>query len=191
MAGVPPAARTSFPLVEEILAPFAAALGRDGGGYRNHVVRVLNFALALAPPGAARGAGVAGVEETLQIAAAFHDLGIWTDRTFDYLAPSRLLARAWLAERGRDAEAAAVEAVIEQHHKLRPYRGPHASIVEPFRRADLVDVSLGALRAGLDRRFVSAVRAALPNVGFHACLVRLTGLQLLRTPLRPLPMLRW
>ncbi|WP_239990656.1 MULTISPECIES: hypothetical protein [unclassified Pseudomonas] len=30
----------------------------------------------------------------VQIAAAFHDLGIWTHGTLDYLAPSRMLARA-------------------------------------------------------------------------------------------------
>ena len=174
--------REEFPLIEVALAPHAAALGRDLAGYRNHVLRVLRFALALAP---------AADAETLQVAAAFHDLGIWTDRTFDYLAPSRRLARAWLAARGREGLAPAVEAVIEQHHKLRPYRGPHAEVVEPFRRADLVDVSLGTLRAGLDRAFVRTVRAELPNAGFHACLVRLTGRQLLRTPLQPLPMLRW
>jgi hypothetical protein len=182
MADAPATVTTSFQVVDEVLAPHAAALGRDLAGYRNHALRVLRFALALAP---------AADVETLQVAAAFHDLGIWTDRTFDYLAPSRRLARDWLAARGRDALAPAVEAVIEQHHRLRPYRGPHAEVVEPFRRADLVDVSLGTLRAGLDRAFVRTVRAELPNAGFHACLVRLTGRQLLRTPLRPLPMLRW
>jgi len=176
--------RTGFPLVDEVLAPFTAALGVDLTAYRNHVVRVLDFTFAIAP-------GLEDRADTLQIAAAFHDLGIWTDRTFDYLGPSRRLARAYLAGRGGDALGPLVEAVIEQHHKLRPYRGPFAGAVEPFRRADLVDVSLGTLRSGLDRTFVRAVRAALPNAGFHACLARLTGRQLLLSPLRPLPMLRW
>jgi len=176
--------RTGFPLADHILGLHSRELGGDLRGYCNHVTRVLGFLLALAP-------GLAADSEVLEVAAAFHDLGIWTDRTFDYLGPSRRLARAWLAENGLDERAAEVEAVIEQHHKLRPYRGPFAASVEAFRRADLVDVSLGAVRSGLDAEYVRAVRRALPNAGFHWRLVTLTGRQLLRSPLRPLPMLRW
>ncbi len=95
---------------------------------------------AYAPAPAAGGDG-----SVLGIAAAFHDLGIWTDRTFDSLGPSRRLARACLAAGGRSALAPAVEAIIEQHHKPRPYRGPFAEPVESFQRTDLFEVSPGTL----------------------------------------------
>jgi HD superfamily phosphodiesterase len=38
-------------------------------------------------------AGGRGDLEKIAAAAVFHDLGIWTDRTFDYIAPSIALAR--------------------------------------------------------------------------------------------------
>ena len=63
--------------------------------------------------------------------------------------------------------------------------------MEAFRRADLVDLSLGLIRCGLPRAFIGAVRDQLPNAHFHARLTAFTGQQFLRTPLKPLPMLRW
>jgi hypothetical protein len=39
----------------------------------------------------------------LVIAACFHDLGIWTDHTFDYLSPSAGLARDYLQRYGLSA----------------------------------------------------------------------------------------
>jgi hypothetical protein len=41
--------RTSFPLVDDILGAFAGPLGGDLRTYRNHVYRVLNYLLLLAP----------------------------------------------------------------------------------------------------------------------------------------------
>ena len=42
--------RTSFPVVDEVLAPFGNVLGRDRRAYHNHVKRVLG-------PGTHAGAG--------------------------------------------------------------------------------------------------------------------------------------
>jgi hypothetical protein len=173
-----------FPFVDEVIEGFARALGRDRVAYRNHVTRVLNFYRVIA-------GGDGELPRQVLVAAAFHDLGIWTARTFDYLAPSVSLAREYLAGAGLDALAPEVEAIVVWHHKLTPYRGEHAATVEAFRRADLVDVSLGALRSGVPRPFVRAVRAALPNAGFHRRLAALTARQLRRAPLRPLPVMRW
>src|SRR5256885_1352868 len=61
---------TSFPRVDAMLDTFATALGRDFAAYRNHVQRVLSYFVALAP---------GPIPETVIVAAAFHDLGIWTD----------------------------------------------------------------------------------------------------------------
>jgi hypothetical protein len=85
-----------------------------------------------------------------------------------------------------------VAALIEQHHRLRRVRrGPHAEVVEAFRRADLVDVSRGVFRAGLDRAFLGELLRAFPYAGFHAMLVRTALAWALRHPTRPLPMLRF
>lgn len=172
-----------FPLAEGIVAAHASALGRDVAAYGNHVCRGLHFYIALS--------GGAPVPDAVQIAAGFHDLGIWTHDSFDYLGPSMDLASAWLEEHGRQALDAEVRAIIGQHHKLRPYAGPYAESVERFRRADLVDLSLGLLPGGLSRETIRAVRGALPNAGFHRRLVLLTLRQCVRDPLHPLPMFRW
>lgn len=174
----------AFPLVDHILASHEEALGPDLEGYRNHVTRVLHFLFAMAPQ-------LRASEEQILVAAAFHDLGIWTARTFDYLAPSSRLARDYLTAHGLDPLWQEVDLIIQQHHSLRSYRGHFSLSVESFRRADLVDVSLGFIRFGLEPQFIQSVRAALPNARFHARLLAFTGQQLLRAPLRPLPMVRW
>ena len=174
---------TRVPLVDEALAPYRARIGEDWDGYRNHVLRVLNFCRALS--------GEHALPDTLVVAAAFHDLGIWSDGTFDYLEPSAAHAASWLHSHGRHGEVDAVQEVIRMHHKLRACDGAHAAQAEPFRRADLVDVSLGLVRFGLTREYVARVQRALPDCGFHWRLVRLAGRQCLKTPLSPLPMLRW
>ena len=176
--------RTSFPVVDEVLAPFGNVLGRDRLAYHNHVKRVLNYYQYLA---AADGE----CPQQVSVAAAFHDLGIWAARTFDYLAPSVRLAQEYLSGAKLEHLSREVEAIIVWHHKLSRYRGEFASTVERFRRADLVDVSLGVIRFGVPRSFVRAVRQAFPNAGFHWRLLALTGRRVLQAPLRPLPMLRW
>lgn len=173
---------TSSPLLDEILRPFRARIGEDFTGYRHHAYRVLNFCRAL---------GEGDVPEPLVVAAAFHDIGIWTHHTFDYLEPSAAEAGHYLCAHGRNDRVEEVQSVIRTHHAIRPCRGTHAAQAEIFRRADLTDVSLGTIRFGTPKRFVAEVRRVFPDAGFHWRLVRLTGRQFLRTPLTPLPMLRW
>src|SRR5215813_3978726 len=81
---------TSLPTVEEVIDDHASELGHDLIAYRNHVYRVANLCLAIV--------GDRRVElEKIAIASVFHDLGIWTNNTFDYIAPSVALAREYLA----------------------------------------------------------------------------------------------
>lgn len=175
---------TNFPLVDEILESYAGKIGGDFAGYRNHVHRTLNFYRALAGQ-------KADVPAPLLVAAAFHDLGIWTHRTFDYLVPSADLAERFLAARGWSGHLPMVRAVIVEHHKIRAYTGPFASDVEAWRQADLVDVSLGFVRCGLPRETIRAVQQAFPDEGFHWCLVRLAANQFAHDPLHPFPMMHW
>jgi hypothetical protein len=175
--------RAHFPVVDAVMERFGSALGRDRTGYFHHVVRVLNFYRALSPGN--------DCPDPVVVAGAFHDLGIWTAGTFDYLGPSVKEVSACLESEGHAAWLPEVRAIIEQHHKLTPYRGPFEDTVETFRRADLVDVSLGLVRSGLPSPWVREVRRSFPNAGFHRRLLALTGRQFLRDPLHPLPMMRW
>ena len=170
-------------VLEAALEPWSEHLGAARVAYRNHAYRVFNFARGLL--------GHANEDETLAVTSAFHDLGIWSDRTFDYLAPSQARAREFLERRLPSAPAALIVAAIEHHHRLGRVRGGGgAGLIDAFRRADLVDVSRGIYRAGLDRGFRREVLACFPYAGFHGVLLR-TGLAWwVRHPLRPVPVLR-
>jgi hypothetical protein len=171
------------PLIREILADHGGGLGTDFEPYFNHCQRVFRLCRTLA--------GEELPSAAIAIAAAFHDLGIWTAETFDYLEPSMALAEGYLAASGRAGWRRPIQAMIEQHHKITPYRGADSSWVEPFRRADWIDVSLGALRFGLPADHVAETRRAWPNAGFHRLLGRLTLRRLAGHPLSPLPMMKW
>jgi hypothetical protein len=169
------------PLLTTILELHRAALGADFAAYRNHCLRVIAMTPAPSTDDAAK----------VQIAAAFHDLGIWTHRIFDYLEPSAALARDWLAAHDLLAWSDEIAAMILWHHRLRPAPGPASALVENFRRADWCDVLLGWPRFGIPRDRIRAARAEHPDAGFHWKLVQLTAAQMVREPWRPLPMLRW
>src|SRR6266850_996863 len=80
-----------------------------------------------------------------------HDLRIWTNKTFDYIAPSVAIAREHLAARGMTDWIPEIEAMIVDHHKVTPSRENPQALVESFRRADWIDVSRGLRRFGLPR----------------------------------------
>ncbi len=63
--------------------------------------------------------------------------------------------------------------------------------MEDFRRADWIDVTLGALTFGTPRRVIREVQKTWPDAGFHPLLVRLELRHLGKHPLNPLPALRW
>jgi len=174
----------SLPLLEEILGRWDKELGKDGPGYKHHVYRIVHFCLALRECNAED-------REKIVIAGCFHDLGIWASGTIDYLPPSIALAKAYLAQTGRKAWTNEIELMIDMHHKLRQYRNDRYPLVELFRRADLVDVSLGLLKWGLPGNYVKNVKARFPNAGFHKRLTQLAGLCFARHPLSPPPFMKW
>ena len=106
---------TTVPLLDELLQRHPSALGADFVAYRNHSYRVVNFCAALSTDDPVP-------LEKVAIAAAFHDLGIWTDRTFDYLPPSERLAHAYLAREGKAEWVPEIGAMIHEHHKITRYR---------------------------------------------------------------------
>lgn len=175
---------THYPLVDELLSAYSGEVSHDFTGYSNHVYRLLNFFAALTRPHGR-------LPDAVLIAAVFHDIGIWTASTFDYLEPSIAQAKRHMLTMRDDAIAKEVTALIANHHKIRAYEGAFADSVQPFKQADLIDVSLGMLRHGLPRSYVSEVRNAFPNAGFHRRLLGLALTQCVHEPLRPFPMLRW
>ena len=171
------------PLIEEVLSAWSTPLGAAREPYRGHVYRVFNVTRRLVQASTR--------DEELATAAVFHDLGIWSDATFDYLPPSIRRAREHIATRAPHLDSARVAEIIELHHRLRRVtRGPDAETVEAFRLADRVDVSRGLLAAGLERAYLRDLSQAFPYAGFHALLLRTAVRWFVRHPLKPLPMLR-
>jgi hypothetical protein len=175
---------TSDPLVEEILEDWKGRIGEQYQGYRGHVYRVLNFCLALRPC-------TEEERRKLAIASCFHDIGIWSDHTPDYIAPSIVQAQRYLAEAGLDPWSEEIALMVEWHHKVRPYRDGRWPLVELFRKGDLVDFSLGLFACGLPRSFVAEVKAAIPNRGFHRFLGKGALDWFSKHPLSPPPFMRW
>lgn len=173
-----------IPVLDQILNAHAGRLGDDFEGYRNHAYRVANMCAEISSADGER-------LQRIAIAAAFHDLGIWTEGTFDYVPPSIDLANAHLANSGEAPWAPEIETMIREHHKLTPYRAQPAWLVESFRRADLVDVSRGVVAFGLPRKFVGELFERWPSAGFHKKLVQLTLKQARIHPWNPLPMIHW
>lgn len=171
------------PVLDSILEEWRTHLGKDFAAYRNHCHRVLNFCIAFCGESEE-------VMEKVSIAVAFHDLGIWVHDTYDYLGPSRQLAREYLTGIHRDGWCEEIEAMIEQHHKLSKFRSDTGGLVEPFRKADWIDVSRGKLRFGLSPAFVAEILAQFPNAGFHRRLMALTWQRLKTHPFSPLPMMK-
>jgi hypothetical protein len=170
-------------IVDDVLRQHASAIGPDLVAYRNHVYRVLNICAEMTD---------SNVEtlETVAVAAVFHDLGIWTERTFDYLEPSVRLAGEYLMHLGRPELIPDVSAMILDHHKITSRRGAVGSLAEAFRRADWIDVTRGVRRFGVPRATLAAIFAAWPSAGFHWRLVELTFERLRSHPLTPLPMIK-
>ena len=171
------------PILDDILDIWRESLGSDFSAYKNHCYRVLNFCLAYCSEN----------PETLRktsIAVAFHDLGIWANQTYDYLNPSKQLARDYLEKTNQVSWGDEIETMIEQHHKIRKYKSNPSWLVEVFRKADWIDVSRGRLKLGLPSTYISEVLLKFPNAGFHKRLVSLTKQRLKTHPFSPLPMMR-
>ncbi|KAJ1462697.1 hypothetical protein M885DRAFT_557484 [Pelagophyceae sp. CCMP2097] len=156
---------TEHEVLEKHLAPFAESVVGDLPGYRGHMYRVLSYTLFQL--------GSAEHIEAISMALVFHDLGLWTDNDLAYIEPSVSRATNYMTEKEVAPETMQlVNDLIASHHKVTPFTGPHADVVEAFRKADLTDFSLGLLQS-VGRHNVAKVMAALPNAGFHLSLIRL------------------
>jgi len=174
----------NIPLLEQILGRHRESIGAQFQPYRNHVYRVLNYCFVFHD---CQGDDM----EKLVIVACFHDLGIWPDDRFDYLAPSIKLAEAYLTEQGHQEWSREITQMIDLHHRFRTVNNGVSPLVEVFRKADWVDASLGLRRFRLNRSLIRQVSGRFPNLGFHRNLLRLAVRRFLKHPLNPLPMMKW
>jgi hypothetical protein len=158
-------------------------LGRDAVSYGNHAYRVAHLCLDFASRDP-------DTVHKVAIAAALHDMGIWAERTFDYIRPSIALARTHLERIGKTEWTSEITAMILEHHKLSPYRGRRDWLVEPFRQSDWIDVTWGFFSFGVPRARLQDLRRRWPDAGFHMGLVKQELKWLRIRPWNPLPMFR-
>ena len=175
---------TQYALVEEILSQYKDVIKDDYQGYYNHVTRMLNFCHYLLPDISQEDS------KKLQIAAAFHDIALWTHDRVDYLVPSYQECHNYLDSQNLSDWKEKIQIIIDMHHLLGEYHGPFERLAEVFRKADLVDFSLGLVKNGISPTFIKEVKQALPNAGFHKTLMRFSIKQLGRNPFNPMPMMR-
>ncbi len=167
-------------LIDSILESHQKELGNDYDRYRNHVYRVLNYSLPHLKTN----------EELhkMAIAAAFHDIGIWTNHTFDYLSPSIELAHDYCKKQNIDGTIAfEIEQIIANHHKLTSLKS--SKLAEIFRKADLTDLTFGSTKT-LSKEELNSIKRTFPYCGFHRFLVKLFLKNLIKHPLHPFPIFK-
>jgi hypothetical protein len=175
--------KMKFELLEDILQSWKQVIKEDYDGYLNHCYRMIYCCFQLYECSEED-------KEKIIIAAAFHDLGLWTDKTVDYLPPSIELAKNYLITNSRESWVEEISEIIDMHHKVTPYKGKYY-LVEPFRRGDLADFSLGILRSGVSSLFMKKLKKEFPNKGFHKMLGSQTVKWLVKNPMNPMPIMKW
>lgn len=182
---------TYLPVVERLLNTWHLALGEHLEAYRNHVYRVINLTHHFHPSMTEEEANL------LQVAGAFHDIGIWLDGTFDYLERSADHACAWLSQhpdlgsRSLESEQRFVRNLIHYHHKVFPVDDSVDPVAEAFRKADWTDVTGLYFMANLPKAAQRELLTRFPEKGFRRMLARMAFSHARRNPRSPLPMMRW
>lgn len=171
--------------IETILQEYQTIIDRDYQGYLNHCKRVAACCLILSQDSR---------EDTIRkiaIAVAFHDIGIWTSKTIDYLEPSVKVMLSYLTLHRLLDWQIEITLMITEHHKLTRTKCSEYPLVEYFRQADYADFSLGLLRSNIPRSEFKKLTSQYPNSGFHKILVCLGLKRFLQKPWSPLPMFKW
>lgn len=169
-------------IIEDILNKNIIYLGKHLDKYKNHVYRVFNLCLKLD-----------GSHENIEkyaIASVFHDLGIWTDSTFDYLEPSINQAKKYLIDNNKELLVKEISLMIDMHHKRSKYKGDFEKTVENFRKADWIDVTKGRMNFDVNKNDIEKITKEYPLLGFHKYLLVQTLKQFFKSPLNPLPMFK-
>lgn len=178
---------SQHPILNELFERHQMVFGKDYRAYRNHCYRVFNFTQALMPHEELNEER----QDILAVACFFHDAAIWFDGQFDYLDLSNARAQSYLAQQQRLQWSHTIERMILDHHKVRAESLSDHPLIEYFRRADWIDVTLGLRRFGLNRKTIQRAYKVFPDAGFHRRLIELSFKNLFQHPNNPLPMFKW
>ena len=170
--------------VEKIIQDYKSIIGKDFFAYKNHVIRTIKLALKL------KRENQNDDEIKLIIAAVHHDIGIWTENTFDYILPSIKKASSYLSKIDKQDWIEEISLIIEMHHKRSVYKGKFSDNVESFRRADLIDITKNGNRFGVKKEVIQNLYTEFPVLGFRKMLAMKFFKNLLKNPFNPLPMLK-
>ena len=146
-------------VIEKHLSEYKDLIGSDYPGYRNHLYRVLTYSVHILNYDVTH-------LDVMGSALVYHDIGLWTDKTLAYLEPSAELARR-KCPTYTEEQLTLQDNIIMYHHKIWPFRGENAAVVNAVRQADWIDATNGAVTKGMPRKHIDTVNAALPASGFY------------------------
>lgn len=169
-------------VLDRVLNQYQSKIGKDYQAYRNHCYRVMNLAFLFSDKST-------DSLEKISIACAFHDLGIWTHNSLDYIGPSIEMARSYITQYVTCDWLDEISKMIDEHHKIS--HCDFSDLADAFRKADWIDVSMGILSLGMDRQFIKHLYKVFPTHGFHWRLTQLSINSFIKNPLNPLPMFKW
>ncbi len=154
----------STPAERAALERLRSATGSRNGPMERHCLRCRQIAARIA---SRRQWVIDG--EVLTVAALLHDIGLYPSFATGevYTADGAALAAELLPSLGWSADRVRLCAdAIDRHHDLRPQLARGAE-VEALRRADLVDVSGGLIRHGVERHWLQRLFASVPRRGIY------------------------
>ncbi len=154
--------------VEELFSPYKEIIGKDYDAYRGHVYRVIAYAMHFLKQNEEH-------RPLVETALVYHDMGLWTHNQLAYLEPSEEIALRDNSNKNFGLDPDVLKAAIHWHHKITPYRGVGADVVNAVRKADWIDASQGNIRKGLTKAQVAYVQNSIPDFDFPAVLQRLAG----------------
>jgi len=177
---------TANDIIEEVLEKFKSSIGKYFESYRNHVYRVVNFCIL----NMRQHCNIdSDTIEKIAIASVYHDLGIWTSNTWDYLQPSIKMAKDYLSLRNKILWIDEISLMIDMHHKIKPYKGPNRLMVESFRRADLMDIP-GRSTFGISPNHIQSINEHFSDKSFKKYIYKRIVIEFIKKPWNPLPMIK-
>ena len=162
---------TSSPHLEKLLRNYKELIGADYEGYRNHIYRVLTYSLHYLDGNSTLDGAVLKNLPIIEAALVFHDIGLWTDRRLSYLEPSSFRAKQEFEGIYSERDLELLHNIIYWHHKVTPFVGPQAEIVNAVRKADWIDATMGVVNFGMPHAHIVSVNEKLLEAGFHSMLV--------------------
>lgn len=176
--------------IEKLLKKYKDVIGSDLPGYKNHCYRVLSYTHHFL-----HGKVTPAQNEVITTALVYHDIGLWTDKTLAYLEPSS--ERALEVYRGKYSpeDQQLLHDIIYWHHKITPFVGPNADIVNAVRKADWIDATQSTVHQGMPRQHIAHAYATIPVAGFYDTLQqfgpRLYGNDVMRIVKEMVSILKW